>query len=145
MEAGSNLNFSKNANIVLNKRYLKKNNKGEVVETPAQMVERVSSYIGSIDKKYSADKKSVENGLVRIVQSQTTNLLKDTRWDIEILGKVLEENAPEWANGVMMKSLFGPIVIQSDCYGTPDYNQDSYAIESLSITYVKTENITGGK
>ena len=54
------LNFSSNAEIVLQKRYLKKNNKGKVIETPKEMLERVSSHIASVEKKYSSDPKIVE-------------------------------------------------------------------------------------
>jgi len=54
------LNFSSNAEIVLQKRYLKKNNKGEVIETPKEMLQRVATHIASADKKYSSDPKVVE-------------------------------------------------------------------------------------
>lgn len=52
------LNFSPNALVVLKKRYLKKNEKGDVVETPRQLLERVAKTIASVEKKYgaSADK-----------------------------------------------------------------------------------------
>jgi ribonucleoside-diphosphate reductase alpha chain len=54
------LNFSPNAIVVLKKRYLKKNEKGEVVETPYELVERVATSIASVEKKYGAEKKEVE-------------------------------------------------------------------------------------
>lgn len=55
-----NLNFSPNARIVLQKRYLKKNKKGEVIETPKQLLERVVDAISRIEKRYGADKNRVD-------------------------------------------------------------------------------------
>jgi len=54
------LNFSPNALVVLRKRYLKKNEKGQTIETPVELVERVSSAIASVEKKYSATKEKTE-------------------------------------------------------------------------------------
>jgi ribonucleoside-diphosphate reductase alpha chain len=54
------LNFSSNALIVLKKRYLKKNEKGEVIETPNELVERVSKAIAFAEKKYGANKEDIE-------------------------------------------------------------------------------------
>ena len=55
-----NLNFSSNALVVLKKRYLSKNAKGEVIETPKQLVDRIAETISSVDRKYGADKESVD-------------------------------------------------------------------------------------
>jgi ribonucleoside-diphosphate reductase alpha chain len=54
--------LSDNAITVLKKRYLMKNEKGEVIETPAQLFLRVACYIASADKLYdpSSDVKSTE-------------------------------------------------------------------------------------
>ncbi len=49
------LNFSSNAVVVLRKRYLKKNDKGEPIETPLQLLIRVSKAIADIEKKYTND------------------------------------------------------------------------------------------
>ncbi|UCD15311.1 MAG: vitamin B12-dependent ribonucleotide reductase, partial [Candidatus Omnitrophota bacterium] len=49
-----NSNFSSNALIVLKKRYLKKDEKGQTVESPHQFVQRVSSAIAAVEKKYNA-------------------------------------------------------------------------------------------
>ncbi len=46
------LNLSENARRVLKKRYLKKNRKGKVVETPEQMFRRVARHIAKAEKKY---------------------------------------------------------------------------------------------
>ncbi len=54
------LNFSSNAIIVLKKRYLKKNDKGEPVETPRQMLERVSEAIAQAEKKYSSSEEQIK-------------------------------------------------------------------------------------
>ncbi len=48
------LNFSSNALIVLNKRYLKKNNKGEVIEIPQELLLRVAKAIASTEERYGA-------------------------------------------------------------------------------------------
>jgi len=55
-----NLNFSKNALVVLHKRYLKKDEKGNVVETPFDLIDRVALSIASVEKKYGQDKTKVE-------------------------------------------------------------------------------------
>ncbi|MBN3040225.1 MAG: vitamin B12-dependent ribonucleotide reductase [Candidatus Omnitrophica bacterium] len=49
------LNFSANAIVVLKKRYLKKNAKGEVIESPCEMLQRVADTIASAEKKYNPD------------------------------------------------------------------------------------------
>lgn len=50
---GENLNFSPNALIVLKKRYLKKNERGQVIETPEELLKRVAFAIASVEKYYS--------------------------------------------------------------------------------------------
>jgi ribonucleoside-diphosphate reductase alpha chain len=52
------LNLSENAIRVLRRRYLKKNRKGKVVETPEQMFRRVAQHIAKAEKNYG--NKSVE-------------------------------------------------------------------------------------
>ena len=46
------VNLSENAIRVLKKRYLKKNHKGKVIETPEQMFRRVARHIAKAEKKY---------------------------------------------------------------------------------------------
>ena len=46
------LNLSENAKRVLKRRYLKKNRKGKVIETPEQMFRRVARHIAKAEKKY---------------------------------------------------------------------------------------------
>ncbi len=48
----SRLNLSENARRVLKRRYLKKNRKGKVIETPEQMFRRVARHIAKAEKKY---------------------------------------------------------------------------------------------
>ncbi len=55
------LNFSSNADVVLKKRYLKKNEKGEVIETPWEMLERVASSIASVEKNYGASEQKIKD------------------------------------------------------------------------------------
>ncbi|MCP4652870.1 MAG: vitamin B12-dependent ribonucleotide reductase [Candidatus Omnitrophica bacterium] len=54
------LGFSSNALIVLKKRYLNKNEKGEVIETPQAMLSRVAKAISSVERKYGADREAVK-------------------------------------------------------------------------------------
>ena len=46
------LNLSENARRVLKRRYLKKNHKGKVIETPEQMFRRVARHIAKAEKNY---------------------------------------------------------------------------------------------
>jgi ribonucleoside-diphosphate reductase alpha chain len=55
-----NLNFSSNALVVLKKRYLKKDAKGTITETPRQLLERVAEAIASAERKYGAEKAKIE-------------------------------------------------------------------------------------
>lgn len=55
-----NLNFSPNALVVLKKRYLKKNEKGEVIETPREMVERVANCIASVERRYGLSDEGIK-------------------------------------------------------------------------------------
>ena len=48
-----------NARIVLERRYLAKNDEGEVIETPAQLFRRVARYIASADMQYGLSKEDV--------------------------------------------------------------------------------------
>ncbi|GAB4408821.1 MAG: vitamin B12-dependent ribonucleotide reductase [Thermodesulfovibrionales bacterium] len=52
MEALDSLNLTQNALKVLEKRYLKKNEEGKIVETPEDMFRRVAKAIASADKNY---------------------------------------------------------------------------------------------
>jgi ribonucleoside-diphosphate reductase alpha chain len=54
------LKLSVNATQVLQKRYLLKNDKGEVIETPAQMFRRVAKAIAKPEKRYGGDVKRAE-------------------------------------------------------------------------------------
>lgn len=47
------MSFSENAIVVLKSRYLKKNEVGEVIETPEEMLERVAKHIASIEKDFN--------------------------------------------------------------------------------------------
>src|SRR5210317_592449 len=52
--------LSDNARRVLRRRYLKKDNRGKVVETSEQMFRRVAHHIAKAEKKYGADDKRVK-------------------------------------------------------------------------------------
>jgi ribonucleoside-diphosphate reductase alpha chain len=54
------LDLSSNARIVLQKRYQRKNEKGEVVETPEAMFQRIAAAIAREEQKYSASPYSVQ-------------------------------------------------------------------------------------
>ncbi len=67
----SGLNFSSNAIVVLKKRYLKKNDKGEAVETPKEMLTRVASALARVEKNYGASTekiKKVENDFFEMMR-----------------------------------------------------------------------------
>jgi len=52
--------FSPNALVVLKKRYLKKNNKGEVIETPFEMLKRVAKAVAAAERNYTRDETTVQ-------------------------------------------------------------------------------------
>lgn len=54
------LKFSPNALVVLRKRYLKKDENGNVIETPLQMLERVSRAVAQVERKYGLSSEGVE-------------------------------------------------------------------------------------
>jgi len=54
------LNFSSNAIVVLEKRYLKKNNEGKVIEAPKELLRRVAKTIAEAEEKYGADEDSLK-------------------------------------------------------------------------------------
>ncbi len=51
--------ISDNAKKVLEKRYLKKDNQGKVIETPEEMFRRVAQAIAAVDKNYGIDQKTI--------------------------------------------------------------------------------------
>jgi len=72
METVYCLSLSPNALKVLEKRYLKKNEEGRVVETPEELFRRVAKTVASADLKYGkleADVQEVEEGFYRILTS----------------------------------------------------------------------------
>lgn len=72
MEAVRNLNLSPNALKVLEKRYLKKNEEGKVVETPEDLFRRVAKSIAEADKLYGKSEqeiKSLEEEFYRMLTS----------------------------------------------------------------------------
>ncbi len=59
--AASELELSSNARIVLQKRYQRKDESGEVVETPEQMFQRIAAAIAQEEQKYSISSYSVKD------------------------------------------------------------------------------------
>lgn len=55
------LGFSENAIVVLKRRYLRKDGKGQIVENPKQMLERVAKSIAAVEQKYGADREEIKN------------------------------------------------------------------------------------
>ncbi|MCF6097559.1 TSCPD domain-containing protein [Thermovorax subterraneus] len=49
------INLSENAKVVLKKRYLAKNEEGNIVETPEDMIERVARAVAEAEKNYGGD------------------------------------------------------------------------------------------
>jgi len=62
--------LSKTAETVLKKRYLLKNDRGEVVETPEQMFWRVANAIASAEENYGGDPKPWAEKFFRIMWNQ---------------------------------------------------------------------------
>jgi len=56
----SKLNLSKNAMMILEQRYLKKNDSGKVIEKPEDMFRRVAKNIAQADAKYKGNAKKTE-------------------------------------------------------------------------------------
>ena len=67
--AQNGLDLSDNARSVLERRYLKKDSKGKLVESPKQMFTRVARHIARAEKKYSdaADVKKLEETFYRMM------------------------------------------------------------------------------
>ena len=59
----SNISFSENAIKVLEKRYLRKDAKGELIETPEDMFRRVARSIAEAERVYGGDGEKI-NGTV---------------------------------------------------------------------------------
>jgi ribonucleoside-diphosphate reductase alpha chain len=56
----TNLAFPPNALTVVAKRYLRKTLRGEILENPEQMYERVANTLAKVEKQYGADDKQIE-------------------------------------------------------------------------------------
>ncbi len=65
-----------NSLIVLEKRYLAKNDKGEIIETPVEMFQRIARYIASADYYYGRDDSEV---------SQTADAFYEAMADLEFI------------------------------------------------------------
>lgn len=55
------LGFSENAILVLKRRYLKKDDQGQIIETPEQMLRRVAKAMSSVEQKYGANQQEIKN------------------------------------------------------------------------------------
>lgn len=66
-----NLNFSPNALVVLKKRYFKKNEKGEAIESPKALLERVSTAIAAAERRYGATKEKTEEMAAKFFEMMT--------------------------------------------------------------------------
>jgi len=61
------LKLSVNAIRVLERRYLLKDEEGNIIETPAGMVKRMAKAVASVDKKYGGDVKKTEEKFYRMM------------------------------------------------------------------------------
>jgi len=69
-------NLTRNARTVLARRYLKKNDAGEPIETPRDLFWRVASVIGGRDKRYGAADESVEAITRRFYELMATGVFE---------------------------------------------------------------------
>lgn len=63
-----NIELSHSARVVLEKRYLRKNDKGQVIETPEQMFWRVAENIASVERSHGAGEQEIEELATRFYQ-----------------------------------------------------------------------------
>ena len=61
-------NLSPNALLLLKQRYLLKDSKGRVKETPEHMFRRVSKAVASAELRYSGDAKKAEGDFHRVMK-----------------------------------------------------------------------------
>ena len=69
-ESNDSINFiSKNSRIVLERRYLKKDEAGQICESPEDMFQRVAAHIAQAEKNYDkkADIKAIEDQFYRLM------------------------------------------------------------------------------
>ncbi|MBT3311846.1 MAG: vitamin B12-dependent ribonucleotide reductase [Desulfobacterales bacterium] len=61
--------LSDNARTVLERRYLKKDSKGKIIETPVQMFKRVANHIAKAEKKHKnpSDPKKIEDSFYKLI------------------------------------------------------------------------------
>ncbi|MEA3428184.1 MAG: vitamin B12-dependent ribonucleotide reductase [Thermodesulfobacteriota bacterium] len=66
------IHFSKKARVVLEKRYLKKDLKGKIIETPEDMIARVAATIASVDKIFDpkADVDKTERIFLKLLSNK---------------------------------------------------------------------------
>ena len=69
------LRLTENARVVLADRYLKKNDRGEPIETPEQLFERVARHVADVEKQFGADEQSIQS-----CQNQFYNLMASLRF-----------------------------------------------------------------
>ncbi|MBU0976644.1 MAG: adenosylcobalamin-dependent ribonucleoside-diphosphate reductase [Patescibacteria group bacterium] len=60
--------LSKNAYHVLERRALKKDKEGKVIETPSELVERIAEYISKASKKYGYSASEIDNSKQRFIR-----------------------------------------------------------------------------
>src|SRR3989304_5230332 len=63
------MNLSPNATTVLEKRYLKKNDSGKVVETPEEMLRRVSESVADAERLYGTSEDEISAVRARCYRS----------------------------------------------------------------------------
>ena len=63
------MKFSANALKVLEERYLLKDNKGKIIETPMQMLKRVARIVAKVDKKYKQNSKKSEREFFDVMKN----------------------------------------------------------------------------
>ncbi len=64
------MRLTKTAEVVLKKRYLLRNEKGEIIETPEEMLWRVAKAVASAEEKYDGDSETMAKAFFNIMDEQ---------------------------------------------------------------------------
>ncbi len=111
--------LSEIARTVLKKRYLIKDDHGNVVETPETMFRRVADTIAAIERRYGAKPKQVHAWSDRFYHLMTQGLFEPNSPTLMNAGRPLGQLSACFAAGTMIETITGPQPIEMIEVGTP--------------------------